>query len=176
MEIWSMMNSVDVLRIKRQGHMSSRKSSASAPFYRAPTNVDNTYVVMLDDYADESTFNLCPITKFKDMIDNPALLPPPLQSATANIIIPMAAARSPLWQNDWAVWDCQDAPLLKFLVRRVFEHYQVPLEADPRLIAPSDKTDIAVTFIDRCGTRQLLNHSFSYRPSLLRRLCSTVDY
>ncbi|CAK7214109.1 hypothetical protein SEUCBS140593_002072 [Sporothrix eucalyptigena] len=165
MEIWSMLNSIDALRISRIGDMGSRKSDASAPFYQTPADVDNTYIVMLDDYAEESTFDLWrffsrhPIVKLKDMIDNLSLVPEPLKSATANIIVPMAGASNPLWQNDWAVRDCREAPLLNLLVRRIFEHYQVPLEAGPRRIAPNDDKDITVTFIDRRGTRQLLNHA-----------------
>ncbi|CAK7210120.1 hypothetical protein SBRCBS47491_000663 [Sporothrix bragantina] len=157
MEIWSMMNSVDVLRM-------SRHQGTGDALYKTPRDVDNTYIVMLDDYTEESTFNLWqffsshPIIKLIDMIKDPSKMPTPLQSDTAHIIVPMAGASNPLWQNDWAVRDCREAPLLKLLVQRVFEHYKVPLEAGPRPVVSGDDKDIVVTFIDRRGTRQLINN------------------
>ena len=158
MEIWSMMNSIDVLRM-------SRRPDGSTPLFQTPADMDNTYIVMLDDYVEESTFDLWrffsrhPVIKLKDMIKDPLKVPPPLQSATANIIIPMAGASNPLWQNDWDVRDCRKAPLLELMVQRVFEHYQVPFHSGPRSIALDEKNDIVVTFIDRRGTRRLINHA-----------------
>ncbi|CAK7235389.1 hypothetical protein SCUCBS95973_009253 [Sporothrix curviconia] len=164
MEIWSMMNSVDVLRIARRGG-----GDDGIPFFQAPDDLDNTHVVMLDDYAEESTFDLWrffgprnPIVKLHEMISDPLKVPLPLQQPgrNVNIIVPLPGGSNPLWQNDWVVRDCRNVPLLKLLVRRVFEHYQVPRAVGPRPTAANDNTnakDIVVTFIDRRGSRRLLN-------------------
>ncbi|KJR87493.1 uncharacterized protein SPSK_10407 [Sporothrix schenckii 1099-18] len=168
MEIWSMMMSVDVLRIAQQQD-DGRADGAAAPYFRFPDDLDNTHVVMLDEYAEESTFDLWrffsrhPIVKLADMMNDPSRVPRPLQPASggANIIVPLSGGSNPLWQNDWVVRDCRAAPLLQLFVRRVFEHYQVPRQGGPRPASAggaSDK-DIVVTFIDRRGSRQLLGHA-----------------
>ncbi|KAL1889483.1 hypothetical protein Sste5346_008861 [Sporothrix stenoceras] len=163
MEIWSMMNSVDVLRMANHQDGSHRGHT----FFETPNYLDNTYVVMLDDYPEESTFDLWryfapgnPIVKLQDMIDYHVKVPAPLlvPGGKVNIIVPMSGASNPLWQNDWFVKDCNNAPLLKLLVRRVFEHHHVPFAIGPRPIAGGNEKDITVTFIDRRGTRQLVNH------------------
>ncbi|CAK7207127.1 hypothetical protein SEUCBS139899_009935 [Sporothrix eucalyptigena] len=161
MEIWSMTMTMDVLRMSRKAN--------GEPFYQTHQDMDNTHVVVLDDHGPGPTldmwrfFSRNPIVTFKNMVENPDLVPAPFKSpekaANTNIIVPLPGGSNPLWHGDWAVKDCtpEDAPLLKLFIKRVFEHFDVPLLLGPKLV--EDENDkIVVTFIDRRGTRQLLGN------------------
>ncbi|KAL1891823.1 hypothetical protein Sste5346_007365 [Sporothrix stenoceras] len=167
MEIWSMTMTMDVLRMARK-----EDDDKNEPFYRAPIDMDKTHVVILDDHGPGPTMDLWrlfskhPITTLKDMTKDAGKVPLPVRDASSfastNLVVPLPGGSNPLWHNDWIVRDCQpsDAPLLHLFVQRVFAHFDVPLLVGPR----TDTTDkdggepIVVTFIDRRGTRRLLNN------------------
>lgn len=160
MEIWSMTMTMDVLRMARQ-------EESGEPFYQTPIDMDNTHVVILDDHGPGPTMDLWrffsknPIVTLKDMTKDPSQVPLPLQenSSPTNIVVPLPGGSNPLWHNDWAVRDCGpgDAPLLQLFVQRVFAHFDVPLLAGTRS-DKDGKEPIVVTFIDRRGTRRLVNN------------------
>ncbi|KIH87775.1 hypothetical protein SPBR_04881 [Sporothrix brasiliensis 5110] len=165
MEIWSMTMTMDVLRM-------ARPDDRAAPFYATPMDVDNTHVVLLDDHGPGPTLDLWrlfsrhPLATLKDMTADPAKVPAPLlrdgashaSLSSTHLVVPLPGGSNPLWHNDWAVRDCQpgDAPLLHLFVQRVFAHLDVPRLAGPKTDQDGAEP-IVVTFIDRRGTRRLLN-------------------
>ncbi|KAL1887808.1 hypothetical protein Sste5346_009983 [Sporothrix stenoceras] len=160
MEIWSMTMTFDVLRMARQ-------EETGEPFYTTPMDMDNTHVVILDDHGPGPTMDLWrffskhPIVTLQDMTKDPSKLPAPLRdnSSSTNIVVPLPGGSNPLWHNDWIVRDCHpdDAPLLHLFVQRVFAHFDLPQLAGPKT-NKDGMEPIVVTFIDRRGTRRLLNN------------------
>lgn len=154
MEIWSMAMTIDVLRMARD------PGDGNKPFFNVPEDIAKTQVVILDDRLDGPYFDLWKLfsgrepVRLKDVNQNPEtaqLLTIPEQ----RIIIPLAGASNPMWQNDWEVRDCTHSDTLQTFVRRVLKHYNV----EPAAAAPegSDPNAIRLTFVDRgtTGTRKL---------------------
>ncbi|CAK7215140.1 hypothetical protein SCUCBS95973_002377 [Sporothrix curviconia] len=161
MEIWSMTMTLDVLRLAQRQN--------GEPFYNSPADMDNTYVVVLDNHGAGPTqdlwrvFSRNPVVTLDDMVRHTERVPAPLRVSDAavtqtNIVVPLPGGSNPLWHNDWIVRDCgpRDAPLLRLFVQRVFDHFDVALLLGPKV--PVGNGNIVVTFIDRRGTRQLLDN------------------
>jgi protein O-GlcNAc transferase len=149
MEIYSAWMSVDVLRMARDPLNNNR------PFFQHPEDTHDTQVVILDDRDDGPYFNLwqlfaerTPVRLSKLMSEHVA--GSPSVSAETTIIIPMAGASNPMWQNDWEVRDCSEAQTLRVFAQRVLGFYRI--EDQPR-----DPDQIMVTFVDRQETRKLLD-------------------
>ncbi|TLS29756.1 hypothetical protein PpBr36_00830 [Pyricularia pennisetigena] len=119
MEIWSLANTIDVLRL-------SPDPEAGGAFYTVPNDAERTHVILLDDNEEGPFFDLWALVtgrkpfRISDAIE--ALKKSDLAVDTSsalsanqlhNVVIPLAGAANPLWQNDWEKRDCEDAPLLK---------------------------------------------------------------
>ncbi|RKU47741.1 hypothetical protein DL546_003665 [Coniochaeta pulveracea] len=163
MEIYSAWMSIDVLRMARDPLHNSR------PFFQHPEDSHDTQVVILDDRADGPYFELwqrfaerAPVRLSKLMSDHISGSAP--VSAETNIIIPMAGASNPLWQNDWEVRDCTEARTLQVFAQRVLDFYGIE---DP----PRDPDHIKVTFIDRRENRRLQN-----KDELFEALQATIPH
>jgi hypothetical protein len=141
MEIFSMTMAMDVLRM-------SHKPSSSKPFFTT-ADIDNTQILVLDNSENGPFFDLWslfakkPVLRLKDF-----MLEPPVR--LHNLIIPLAGGSNPLWQGDWETHSCDDAPLLRIFSNRVLGFYDLKSHA-PR------GPDIVVTYINRTGTRKLIN-------------------
>ena len=157
MEIQSMMSSVDVLRM-------AHAAGALHPFFQHPGDAENTRVVMLDSYPEESTFDLWrffshnPAIKLAGDDASPATgFPFREEDGPFNIIVPLSGGSHPTWQNDWVNrTDCTEAPLIKVLVKRVYEHYGVSRQDPPVSLGSVKAYAMRITFIDRKGSRQLI--------------------
>ncbi|KAK4116120.1 glycosyltransferase family 61 protein [Canariomyces notabilis] len=163
MEIWSMMMTFDLLRT------SPNPSRKGAPFFADRSDLPNAQALVLDDLPDGNLFDLWtiftgrPPVRWKDLVGDAEQARAFVQ-VPRNIIIPLPGAANPLWQNDWVDHDCGYAPMLKTFVHRVLRFYGISTDKDdesPR-IAAADHVDanaiINITFIDRTGSRRLLEH------------------
>lgn len=141
MEIMTMMLTFDVLR------MAPDPARPGQAYYSFPEDMANTQVVVLDHTDEGPYYDLWrfasdhPVLRLSDFIaqskSTPALLD--------HIIIPMAGAANPQWQNDWTVEPCSSGQLLETFSKRVLDFYKI--QKDPT--DPSADSAIAVTFIDR---------------------------
>lgn len=155
MEIWSSWMTIDVLRMSRD------PLHDDAPYFRDPEDAIDTQVVILDKRADGPYFDLWTLFAKRKPIrlaelqnttqSSPAKL---LIDANTNIIIPLAGASNPIWQNDWSVRDCTSAATLTSFSRRVLAFYGIE---DPP--TPGADDDIVVTFVDRRSHRLLRNQT-----------------
>ncbi|KAI6267185.1 hypothetical protein MCOR27_006036 [Pyricularia oryzae] len=162
MEIWALTHTMDVLRL------SANPDALGAPFY-TPDDVARAQVVILDDAEDGPFFNLWTITAGKKPVrlsaaldalqhsEKPSSPDAALVAAPGqphNIVVPLAGAANPLWQNDWDERNCSDASLVKLFVRRVLHH----LGVDSFKPKPANvlQKKLRVTFVDRRGSRKLL--------------------
>jgi protein O-GlcNAc transferase len=148
MEIYSTWMSFDTLRMARDPLNGNR------PFFEHPADTHDTQVVILDDRLDGPYWDLWQLfaertpVRLKDLMAEHTAGNPSLGGAETNIIIPLAGASNPLWQNDWDVRDCTSAPTLHVFARRVLDFYRIE---DP----PRNPNQIVVTFIDRKESRRL---------------------
>jgi len=155
MELLSMTITFDTLRISRDPGNNDR------PFFNFPGDVSRTQVVVVDDQPDQAWFGLWRMfsgrepVRLKDILADPARAREFADQRT-NIILPLAGGANTLWQNDWVVRDCYHAPLLRLFVRRVMAHVGLRFETGPRTTADGDKKDIRLTFLQRKGSRRLL--------------------
>lgn len=146
MEIMSAWMSFDVLRM-------SQDSGTGLPLFD-PAESSDTQAIILDDRADGPFFDLWTLfagrkplrlhelakdTETIEAIEN------------ANIIVPLAGSSNPLWQDDWETGECADVPTVHVFAQRVLDFYDIQ---DPKPRQPEDP--IVVTFIDRTGSRVLL--------------------
>ncbi|TLD26792.1 hypothetical protein PspLS_04531 [Pyricularia sp. CBS 133598] len=163
MEIWSLANTIDVLRL-------SEDPEAGGAFFTVPNDAERTQMIILDKNEDGPFFDLWALftgrepvrisaalealEKNDSAVDTTLALSP---SQLHTVVIPLAGAANPLWQNDWDDRDCKDAPLLRIFVRRVLHHLGLePFEPPTMPLSPGPNRNIKLTFIDRRGSRKLL--------------------
>ncbi|KAK1759831.1 hypothetical protein QBC47DRAFT_373146 [Echria macrotheca] len=144
MEIWSMAMTFDVLRMARD--------DADQPFYRVPEDVPNTQVIILDNRSDGPYWHLWKLFSGREPIRLAEIQEHPdterlLTGAEQRIIVPLAGAANPFWQNDWEVRDCTQSALLRVFARRVFRHYNIT----PPPKKETNPAALRVTFLDRSG-------------------------
>ncbi|KAG9254074.1 DUF563 domain-containing protein [Emericellopsis atlantica] len=152
LEIFSAWISFDVLRISRD------PTNQDLPFFRVPDDVSDTQVVILDDREDGPYFDLWTLfasarkpVRLRQLAEQPKLANAIHQ---ANIIVPLAGSSNPMWKDDVEEANCYSMPLVSVFVQRVLGFYQVP---DP---APRKADDpVTVTFVDRTGSRRLVDQS-----------------
>jgi protein O-GlcNAc transferase len=141
MEIFSALMTFDVLSMSRDP---LRKGE---PLFRMPEDAANTQVVVVDKRPDGPYFDLWTLfakgkpVRLNELLASPAAVKTVRQ---ADIIIPLAGAGNPLWQDEWASTPCTSAPTLSTFSRRVLSFYNV-VDPAPR----TSKDPIMVTFIDR---------------------------
>ncbi|TFL04625.1 hypothetical protein BDV98DRAFT_325347 [Pterulicium gracile] len=157
MEIWSLTQSLDVLRL-------TTDPQTGSAYFDTPTNAQ---VVILDDHPDGPYLDLWTMMAVRP----PVRLEQALKSRKGtmlaaspgikhNVIIPLAGAANAIWDNDWEDRNCEHAaPLLKLFVRRVLNHvgvrpFEAPAEGVP---AQTKKKKIRVTYILRTESRRLLH-------------------
>ncbi|KAK1633626.1 hypothetical protein BDP81DRAFT_434162 [Colletotrichum phormii] len=151
MEIWSMVMSLDVLRLSHDG------DNLDKPFFTIPGDVPRTQVVFLDNQEEGPLYSLWGMFAGRESLRLTKILEDPAQSQAfsetpQNVIIPLAGGSNPLWQNDWEDRDCKDAPLLRVFIRRVMQQFGVEYGTGRRQGKP-----LNVTLIDRRGSRKLLD-------------------
>ncbi len=146
MEIMSMSWTFDVLQM-------ARDPRSGLPLFNAARDIENTQVIILDDRVDGPYFDLWRLFSGRTPKRLAELSPGSgdswLSAPLDNVIIPLAGASNPLWQNDWVVRDCVQCQLLRTFVRRVLAWYHV-------LDRPAPTANIRLTFIDRKAGRQLI--------------------
>jgi protein O-GlcNAc transferase len=171
MEIWSMTMTFDLLRTTPD------PSRGGAPYFADRPDLPNTQAIILDDLPEGnrdlmelwSIFTGRAPLHLKDLVADPEQARV-FAETQRNIIVPLAGAANPLWQNDWVDHECAHAPLLKTFVHRVLRFYGIPTtnmqdKTRPETAAatlsdvdaPGGSTPINLTFIDRTGSRKLLN-------------------
>ncbi|KAM7212000.1 Protein of unknown function (DUF563) domain containing protein [Rhypophila decipiens] len=160
MEIWSMAMTFDVLRMARD--------DAGQPFYRVPEDVPNTQVIILDDRSDGPYWHLWKLFSGREPIRLAKMHEHPdterlLTGTKQRIIIPLAGAANPFWQNDWEVRDCTQSVLLRVFARRVLRHYNITTPTKKE----TNPTALTVTFLDRSGAG---NRNLQGQQSLLESL------
>ncbi|KAK4207114.1 hypothetical protein QBC37DRAFT_327961 [Rhypophila decipiens] len=160
MEIWSMAMTFDVLRMTRD--------DAGQPFYRVPEDVPNTQVIILDDRADGPYWHLWKLFSGREPIRLAKMHEHPdmerlLTGTKQRIIVPLAGAANPFWQNDWEVRDCIQSVLLRVFARRVLRHYKITTATKKE----TNPAALRVTFLDRSGAG---NRNLRGQQSLLESL------
>lgn len=143
MEIMSLSTTLDVLQ------MSPNDANSGRPFL-TPHDAENTQIIILDDAVDGPYFDLWRLFAKKPIIRLSEGLS---GSNIGNIIIPLPGGANPVWQNDWEPNVCEHSDILRAFARRVLTHLDIrdstePATGDPKII---------VTFIDRRGTRKLVD-------------------
>lgn len=167
MELWSMTLTMDVLRMSREDTPINGPGALGAPFFSVPEDVPNTQVVLLDENEDGPFFDLWSMfsgqapVRLKSVMEN-ATAAQAFASTPNTLIIPFPGGSNPMWQNDWEDRDCRTAPTLKIFIRRIMKHYQIPWASGPRPGIPAGwgrtkERDLVLTFVDRRGTRKLLD-------------------
>lgn len=167
MEIWSMTLTLDVLRMSREDTPTNGDGAVGAPFFSTPEDVPNTQVVLLDDNEDGPFFGLWSMfsgqapVRLKAIMEN-VTTAQAFASTPNTLVIPLPGGSNPMWQNDWEDRDCRTAPTLKMFIRRILMHYQIPWAAGPRPGIPAGwgrtkERDLVLTFVDRRGTRKLID-------------------
>lgn len=144
MEIWSMAMTFDVLRMARD--------DVGQPFYKVPEDVPNTQVIILDDRADGPYWHLWKLFSGREPVRLARIHEHPdteqlLTGIKQRIVVPLAGAANPFWQNDWEVRDCKQSALLRVFARRVFRHYNITTSTKKE----SNPAALRVTFVDRSG-------------------------
>lgn len=171
MEIYSTWMSFDVLRMARDPLAGNR------PFFEHPIDTHDTQVVILEDRGDGPYWDLWKLfaerepVRLKELMAKHVAGTPSVGPET-NIIIPLAGASNPLWQNDWDVRDCTSAPTLHVFARRVLNFYRIE---DP----PRNPDQIVVTFIDRKESRRLKDQESLFaalREEIPHIKLSVVDF
>jgi EGF domain-specific O-GlcNAc transferase len=151
MEIWSMIMTIDVLRI-------AVDPDTNAPFF-TESDAENTQILILDDLEDGPYFDLWTLFAKRPAIRSSAA---PAGMDFENIIIPLAGGSNPLWQGDWDPSECEQSELLRTFTHRVLDFYHVDAWAP-------HSGDLVLTFIDRKESRRLVDYT-SYLQELKTRL------
>ncbi|KAK4133913.1 hypothetical protein BT67DRAFT_338918, partial [Trichocladium antarcticum] len=174
LEILSASMTLDVLRNAHD------PSNATLPLF-PPIAAADTQTVILDDHADGPYFDLWrlfsphPPVRFKALLASPASSHAP----KTNIILPLAGAGNPLWENDWVDRpNCTLSPTLRAFSRRILTHHHIP----PRPAPPAATGPLTLTLLTRRHTRRLLNHTAllaalapALRPHLPALKIQTLD-
>jgi protein O-GlcNAc transferase len=143
MEIISLSTTLDVLQ------MSPNDANSGRPFL-TPQDAENTQVVILDDAVDGPYFDLWRLFAKKRII---RLSEVPTGSNIGNIIMPLPGGANPIWQSDWESNVCEHSDILRTFAHRVLRHLDIRDSTEPAAGEPK----IVVTFIDRRGTRKLID-------------------
>ncbi|ORY58064.1 uncharacterized protein BCR38DRAFT_447892 [Pseudomassariella vexata] len=141
MEIMSLSMTLDVLQMTRQ--------RGSADTMLKPADAPNTQVIVLDDKENGPFFDLWGLFAQKPTI---RLAEVPAGTDMGTLIIPLAGASNPVWQDDWEPNNCVHSSLLETFSRRVLRYLHV-WDADKE----QEKDKIVVTFIDRRSGRRLVD-------------------
>lgn len=156
MEIWSMTLTFDTLRLA--------SDAGGSPIFKYPEDMENTQVIILDDYENGPIYELWTLfthhkpVRMKEIMADSAQAHF-FQTHPHNIIVPLPGASNTLWQNDWEERDCHQATLLKIFVRRVMKHYGLEYQTATGNMVKTKQKDIILTFVNRTGTRKLLNQT-----------------
>jgi protein O-GlcNAc transferase len=151
MEIFSYTLTMDILRL-------SSDESTGEPLFET-IDEETSQVVILDEAPEGPYFELWNLLA-RQPVQRLASLSP---GCLTNVIIPLPGASNPLWQGDWVPGDCKDSKTLSVFVDRILNLLSFTEVRDPS--AP-----LTVTFIDRKGSRRLLN-----QESLLSTLRNTYS-
>lgn len=159
MEIMSLSWTLDLLQMSG--------SEAGTP-YISPYDMNTTQVVLIDNYELGPYIDLwqlfarMPIRHISELSEDE----PP-----SNIVIPFAGGSNPVWQGDWTETTCTDSPLLNTFVGRVLHFYDIK--------DPAATEDVVVTFVDRTGSRRLLeqdSHIAALRDAIPHMKLDVVDF
>ncbi|ORY72114.1 uncharacterized protein BCR38DRAFT_418943 [Pseudomassariella vexata] len=145
MEIMALSITLDVLQITRKQH--------SADAILSPEDAANTQVVLLEDeHSKEGPyFDLWRLFAQRPTV---RLAEVPAGADMGTLIIPLPGASNPVWQDDWEPNNCAHSQLLRTFSKRVQRHVGISDEADAD---NKDGDKIVVTFIDRKGSRKLVD-------------------
>lgn len=143
MEIMSLSTTLDVLQ------MSPNDANSGRPFL-TPQDAENTQVVILDDAVDGPYFDLWRLFAKKPIV---RLSEVPTAPNIGNIIIPLPGGANPVWQSDWEPNVCEHSDILSAFAHRVLTHLDIRDSTE----AATGDAKIIVTFIDRRGTRKLVD-------------------
>jgi EGF domain-specific O-GlcNAc transferase len=147
MEIMALSMTLDVLQFSPD---SRRRENGRA--FLTPDDAPNTQVVILDNEVDGPYFDLWQLFAKKPTVRLSKL---PAGADIGNIIIPLPGASNPVWQSDWEPNSCDHSELLQTFSRRVLSHLNI---SDFRKSSGNGEDNkIRVTFIDRRGTRKLID-------------------
>lgn len=102
----------------------------------SPEDVQNTEIILMDEYADGPFFDLVqmfsgkPALRLSEWVANQTALSGKANMETLlpvdNLILPYAGAANALW-SDWGpTINCNHNILLRDFVRRIFDFYQIP--------------------------------------------------
>ncbi|KAJ2981389.1 hypothetical protein NQ176_g2048 [Zarea fungicola] len=162
MEIMALSWSLDLLQMSQ---------NAEGVAYLSTSQMNSTQVIIIDDlepgpYIDLwRIFAQMPIRRLSELSSDE----PP-----SNVIVPLVGGSNPLWQGDWKELSCTEAPLLRTFIRRVLDLYKI-LDADEG----STGADVAVTFVDRKGSRELVDqdaHIEALRKAVPHMQLEVVDF
>ncbi|KAH1359561.1 hypothetical protein KXW30_001335 [Aspergillus fumigatus] len=140
MEIFSMTMTFDVLRM-------TAGPNPHRPLFSIG-DIENTQVVILDEIEEGPYFDLWKIFAQRPLLRINDLHP---TNEFENLIVPLAGGSNPLWQGDWEIHSCEDSALVRTFSRRILSHFHVEFRR------PRQGPQIVVTFIDRTGSRKLIN-------------------
>lgn len=159
MEIWSMTMTMDVLRTSIDPADPEQR-----PYFRVPEDVGNMQVIILDDRADGPYFDLWKLFSGREPIRLNQIHGNPeatefFKNTNQRLILPLAGATNPSWQNDWQVRDCTHSDTLRAFVRRVLGHYNIQTPFASAETNQKKRETVRVTVIDRkdANTRRLVN-------------------
>ncbi|OBT62436.1 hypothetical protein VE03_08619 [Pseudogymnoascus sp. 23342-1-I1] len=162
MEIWSMTMTLDVLRM-------AKEHGTNAPFYSL-SDVDNTQVMILDNYDEGPYFDLWSLFAKRPTVRARNITT--ALTTSENIIIPLPGASNPVWQGDWDIHTCDGSPLLTTFSQRILSFYDLATN-------PTPHPDIVLTFIDRRSTRLLLDqtsHLAALRAHIPHLKVQSIDF
>ncbi|EPE09836.1 hypothetical protein F503_07612 [Ophiostoma piceae UAMH 11346] len=159
MEIWSMAMTMDVLRTAIDP-----ADPKGQPYFRVPEDLSNLQVVILDDRVDGPYFGLWKLFSGREPIRLNQITGNPeakefFNNTNQRLILPLAGATNPVWQNDWKVRDCTRSDTLRAFVRRVLNHYDIHTSFASAETDQKKRETVRVTVIDRknANTRRLAN-------------------
>lgn len=149
MEIMSLSWTLDVLQMSPDP---SRQDSGRA--FLTADDALNTQVVILDDAPDGPYIDLWHLFAQKPTLRLAEL---PSGADVGHVIIPLAGGSNPIWQGDWEPYDCDRSELLETFSRRVLAHLNISDHRTHPGGSPQPDADMIVAFIERRGTRKLLD-------------------
>jgi protein O-GlcNAc transferase len=155
MEIFSYTLTMDILRL-------SSDEGTGEPMFET-IDEETSQVLILDEAPEGPYFELWNLLA-KRPVQRLGSLPP---GCLTNVVIPLPGASNPLWQGDWIPGDCKDSKTLSVFVNRILNLLSLTKDRDPS--AP-----LTVTFIDRKGSRRLLNQESLF--STLRNTYSSENF
>lgn len=149
MEMMSLSWTLDVLQMSPD----PSRQETGRPFL-SPGDASNTQVVILDDAPDGPYFELWHLFAQKPTVRLAEL---PAGTDVGHIIIPLPGGSNPVWQGDWEPNTCEHSELLGTFSRRVLKFLDISDHRKYRDDSPQQNRNIIVTFIERRGTRKLVD-------------------